>query len=260
MRAVSASKHAQGGPGPDCQSGPGGAGDGVSGDLDREVMPSAAKGPAHPAESFALLRVRLVLGGGREAVGKPRDEVFRYRPLPSSALRCWHSGAHVVGPAFSFCGQSVDCLFHCGEQVVGAEVLQKPAALELPSDGLVESRDARGEFLSEDQIATAFAAPDCDQALDTMMTAAHRHTGGHAHDDIALLLLEHSAPTPSSANGHPTARATNPPGTNVAARPGPRAAWLCAGAAMSRRRWLRARCSRDLTVPGVMPVMAAISR
>ena len=73
------------------------------------------------------------------------------------------------------------------------------------TDGLVESRDARGEFLSEDQIATALAAPDCDQALDTMMTAVHRHTGGHAHDDIALLLLEHSAPTPSSVNGHPTA-------------------------------------------------------
>ena len=73
------------------------------------------------------------------------------------------------------------------------------------TDGLVESRDARGEFLSEDQIATALAAPDCDQALDTMMTAVHRHTGGHSHDDIALLLLEHGAPTPSSANGHPTA-------------------------------------------------------
>ena len=36
------------------------------------------------------------------------------------------------------------------------------------------------------------------------MTAAHRHTGGHAHDDIALLLLEHSTSSPISANGHPT--------------------------------------------------------
>ena len=77
--------------------------------------------------------------------------------------------------------------------------------LLLYTDGLVESRDAHGEFLSEDAIATALAAPGCDQALDTLMTAAHRHTGGHAHDDIALLLLENGSSAPGSANGLPTA-------------------------------------------------------
>ena len=77
--------------------------------------------------------------------------------------------------------------------------------LLLYTDGLVESRDAHGDFLPADAIATALAAPDCDQALDTLMTAAHRHTGGHAHDDIALLLLEHDATAHSTANGHPTA-------------------------------------------------------
>jgi len=71
--------------------------------------------------------------------------------------------------------------------------------LLLYTDGLVESRDAHGSFLPEDQIATALAAPGCDQALDTLMTAVHRHTGGRADDDMALLLLEHSAPPPSSA-------------------------------------------------------------
>jgi sigma-B regulation protein RsbU (phosphoserine phosphatase) len=74
--------------------------------------------------------------------------------------------------------------------------------LLLYTDGLVESRDKQGGFLPEDAIATALAAPDCDQALDTLMSAAHRHTGGHAHDDIALLLLEHSASPASSANRH----------------------------------------------------------
>lgn len=73
------------------------------------------------------------------------------------------------------------------------------------TDGLVESRNAHGDFLPQDQIEAALAAPNCDQALDTLMTAVHRHTGGHAHDDIALLLLEHDVPTPSSANGPPTA-------------------------------------------------------
>jgi hypothetical protein len=33
----------------------------------------------------------------------------------------------------------------------------------------------------------------------------HQHTGGHGHDDMALLLLEHSAPPRSSANGQPAA-------------------------------------------------------
>ena len=63
--------------------------------------------------------------------------------------------------------------------------------LLLYTDGLVESRNQHGDFLPQDQIATALLAADCDQALDTLMTAVHRHTGGHSHDDIALLLLEH---------------------------------------------------------------------
>ena len=65
--------------------------------------------------------------------------------------------------------------------------------LLLYTDGLVESRNHHGDFLPEDQIATALLAADCDQALDTLMTAVHRHTGGHDHDDIALLLLEYDA-------------------------------------------------------------------
>jgi phosphoserine phosphatase RsbU/P len=76
--------------------------------------------------------------------------------------------------------------------------------LLLYTDGLVESRNKHGDFLPEDQIATALLAADCDQALDTLMTAVHRHTRGHGHDDIVLLLLEHSAYPPSSANGHPS--------------------------------------------------------
>ena len=77
--------------------------------------------------------------------------------------------------------------------------------LLLYTDGLVESRNALGDFFPEDQIATAMAAPDCDQALDTLMTAVHRHTGGSVDDDIALLLLEYSASAAHGANGQPTA-------------------------------------------------------
>jgi len=77
--------------------------------------------------------------------------------------------------------------------------------LLLYTDGLVESRDAEGHFLPEHAIATALLASDCDQALDTLMRAVDRHTGGHAHDDVALLLLEHGASLGSTANGRTAA-------------------------------------------------------
>jgi sigma-B regulation protein RsbU (phosphoserine phosphatase) len=75
--------------------------------------------------------------------------------------------------------------------------------LLLYTDGLVESRNQHGDFLPQDHIATALAAADCDQALDALMTAVHRHTGGHTHDDVALLLLQYGTHPPSSANRHP---------------------------------------------------------
>lgn len=77
--------------------------------------------------------------------------------------------------------------------------------LLLYTDGLVEGRNEHGEFLPADAIATALLAPDCDQALDTLIRAVHQHTGGHAHDDMALLLLEHGASPRTSTNGHAAA-------------------------------------------------------
>jgi serine phosphatase RsbU (regulator of sigma subunit) len=65
--------------------------------------------------------------------------------------------------------------------------------LLLYTDGLVESRNQHGDFLPQDQITAALLAVGCDQALDALLAAVHRHTGGHGHDDIALLLLEHGA-------------------------------------------------------------------
>lgn len=84
--------------------------------------------------------------------------------------------------------------------------------LLLYTDGLVESRDKHGEFLPVDAIAAALLAPDCDEALDTLITTVQQHTSGHAHDDLALLLLEHGTSPHASANGHPAsvAAATAP--------------------------------------------------
>jgi serine phosphatase RsbU (regulator of sigma subunit) len=75
--------------------------------------------------------------------------------------------------------------------------------LLLYTDGLVESRNQHGDFLPDDHIATALAAGGCDQALDALMTAVHRHTSGQSRDDIALLLLQYGTYPPSSANGQP---------------------------------------------------------
>jgi phosphoserine phosphatase RsbU/P len=83
--------------------------------------------------------------------------------------------------------------------------------LLLYTDGLVESRDQHGDFLPADTIGSALLARDCDQALDTLIEAVHRHTGGHARDDMALLLLEHAAFVRSSANGSAAAPAVAAP-------------------------------------------------
>ena len=77
--------------------------------------------------------------------------------------------------------------------------------LLLYTDGLVESRNEHGDFFPEDTIEAALLASDCDQALDTLMRAADKHTGGHVRDDMALLLLERGAAAPNSANGHAAA-------------------------------------------------------
>jgi sigma-B regulation protein RsbU (phosphoserine phosphatase) len=79
--------------------------------------------------------------------------------------------------------------------------------LLLYTDGLVESRNQPGDFLPQDQIAAALAAADYDRALDTLMTAVDRHTGGRSHDDIALLLLEHGTHRAGHSN---SSRQTGP--------------------------------------------------
>ena len=127
------------------------------------------------------------------------------------------------------CGHHPPLLRHGGDlQLLASGTTAMPLGLEddftafsgnwspgdrllLYTDGLVESRDRDGKFFPEDQIAAALAVADCEQALDTLMTVVHRHTGGRGHDDMALLLLEHGGSPPGSADGHPAEVAVKMP-------------------------------------------------
>jgi len=62
----------------------------------------------------------------------------------------------------------------------------------LYTDGASEAR-ARGEFFPL-QTAAAFAlvSADLQAGLETLWAELHRHVAGQLHDDIALLLIEHS--------------------------------------------------------------------
>lgn len=73
--------------------------------------------------------------------------------------------------------------------------------LLLYTDGLVEARDATGEFFPLLQRADLLAGPPVDLAADALLTAVRAHVplGRQLADDLALVLLENvvdSAPAP----------------------------------------------------------------
>lgn len=134
------------------------------------------------------------------------------------------------------CGHHPPLLHHGGTQPLTGTTAALPLGLEddftaftaswqpgdrllFYTDGLIESRNHQGDFLPQDQIATALLAADCDQALDTLMTAVDRHIGGHGHDDMALLLLEYGAYPTAAPMGIRAQEAAKTPVTQQS--PGP---------------------------------------
>ncbi|MFC9887032.1 PP2C family protein-serine/threonine phosphatase [Streptomyces pilosus] len=63
------------------------------------------------------------------------------------------------------------------------------ATLVLFTDGIDEARDERGAFFDPAPVLSRPLPPDPETVLDTLLTAALRHTGGHLHDDAALLAV-----------------------------------------------------------------------
>ncbi len=77
-----------------------------------------------------------------------------------------------------------------------------PVTLTLPdrarllfyTDGLVETRNHKGDFFSlDDRAAAALHAATPEDALDALLTLLSAHAGSHINDDVALLLVEHQA-------------------------------------------------------------------
>jgi len=63
------------------------------------------------------------------------------------------------------------------------------------TDGLVEARDAAGEFLDPAVFEEAVRAESLTAALDRLVELVDRHAGGRHDDDLALLGLEFDPPT-----------------------------------------------------------------
>ncbi|WP_326555074.1 PP2C family protein-serine/threonine phosphatase [Micromonospora sp. NBC_01813] len=62
--------------------------------------------------------------------------------------------------------------------------------LLLYTDGLVESRNGRGEFLAPARVTACLDLPQREEVLDRIVAELHRHAGGQIGDDAALLLVE----------------------------------------------------------------------
>jgi serine phosphatase RsbU (regulator of sigma subunit) len=151
----------------------------VAGDVSRAITPHLGE------EDFVTAALTQITPGGELII-----------------VNCGHHPPllHHGGRLRPLAGQTADPPLGLADDFTAFTASWRPGdRLLLYTDGLVESRNHHGDFFPEDQIAAALAAAGCDQALEAMMAAVHRHTGGHGHDDIALLLLQYGGHPPSSS-------------------------------------------------------------
>jgi serine phosphatase RsbU (regulator of sigma subunit) len=77
--------------------------------------------------------------------------------------------------------------------------LEKGSVLLLATDGLTEARDRAGNFITEDQVRRWILEGDQDnpqRLVDSLLTAVTRFRRGRAGDDLALLAVTPTTPTP----------------------------------------------------------------
>jgi hypothetical protein len=88
-----------------------------------------------------------------------------------------------------------------GDQIVAQEKLEPGDRLLLYSDGVVEARDASGEFFGEQRLVdfterASLAELSAPETLRRLAAAVLAHQGGRLQDDATLLMVDWSA------NGH----------------------------------------------------------
>ncbi|HUR51543.1 MAG TPA: SpoIIE family protein phosphatase [Mycobacteriales bacterium] len=84
------------------------------------------------------------------------------------------------------------------DPVVGSGVLAEGDRLLLYTDGMLEARNATGEFVDLMTVAAPLAKAPLELVLDDVLHSLQRWTGGPLSDDLALLLAEYrgSSQTP----------------------------------------------------------------
>ncbi|MEJ7833565.1 MAG: PP2C family protein-serine/threonine phosphatase [Nocardioides sp.] len=78
------------------------------------------------------------------------------------------------------------------EPVLTRHAWEPGSRLLLYTDGLIESRDERGEFFPLTDVAPRLAQGSLDQALDRLISQLLRHGGDEVGDDMALVLTQHN--------------------------------------------------------------------
>jgi stage II sporulation SpoE-like protein len=85
-----------------------------------------------------------------------------------------------------------------GDQVIAEEQLEPGDRLLLYSDGVIEARDATGEFFGEQRLVdfterTSLAELSAPETLRRLTAAVLAHQGGQLQDDATLLMVDWSA-------------------------------------------------------------------
>jgi serine phosphatase RsbU (regulator of sigma subunit) len=85
-----------------------------------------------------------------------------------------------------------------GDQVIAEEQLEPGDRLLLYSDGVIEARDATGEFFGEQRLVdfterASLAELSAPETLRRLTAAVLAHQGGQLQDDATLLMVDWSA-------------------------------------------------------------------
>jgi len=83
----------------------------------------------------------------------------------------------------------------------------------LYTDGLVETRDLRGEFFPLSRAAEGLREGEPEEALRDLLAHLDRHAGGHLSDDVAVVLAECPSTREGCADSPPLLRPSQGAGT-----------------------------------------------